>query len=96
MIEVPEKGMLLIGDGMYQQDIVISRFLRSGGRVNGDAPEARWNNHRGSVRKDVERVIGLLKMVRKILADDTDLPADGFVVFIFKAFVDEVRAALKE
>ena len=61
--EVTRKGMLLIGDGIYQQDIVISRFLRSGGRVNGDTPEARWNNHHGSVRKDVERVIGLLKMV---------------------------------
>jgi len=70
VIEVPKKGMLLIGDGIYQQDVVISRFLRSGGRVNGDTPEARWNNHHGSVRKDVERVIGLLKMVWKILAED--------------------------
>ena len=68
--EVTRKGMLLIGDGIYQQDVVISRFLRSGGRVNGDTPEARWNNHHGSVRKDVERVIGLLKMVWKILAED--------------------------
>lgn len=59
------KGMLIIGDGIYAD---FEHTITGYKHALPGTPEEGWSRHHGSVRKDVERSIGLLKGRFKILS----------------------------
>lgn len=62
----PTHGMLVIGDAIYAD---FENTITAYKNALPGTPEEGWSRHHGSVRKDVERGIGLLKGRFKILSE---------------------------
>ncbi len=76
------KGMLIIGDGIYGD---FEHTITGYKNALPGTPEEFWSRHHGSVRKDVERGIGLLKGRFKILSQKLPFQSVGIIENVVKA-----------